>query len=296
MDIPRLAQRLECFVYKREFDAKIAELKEDIKKVVLCVREIRGSSKFAAILKFVLVLGNYLNAGGFSGNAFGYKLSSILKLSDTKSVNGKFTLLHYLAGLTAEKMPECLQLSEDLPHLIDGTGERINTISGEFNKVKKDMGMLEEELKEMAKYPEDPFNLIMNNFVTKANEQISKLDTAVTTMTNDFNNLTIYLGEDLPTDACSIVFAFVKMWDQSIQDNIDRRKQREAAAKKAMQAAKMTGKKKIKKAGESTKVKKPLGLIDDRHLEKRKRLADAKKARKQGDAPAEKAAGEEAEK
>jgi len=281
MDIPRLAPRLECFVYKREFDQKVSEMKEDIKVVVLCVREIKASPKLSAILKFILVLGNYMNAGGFSGNAVGYKLSSILKLIDTKSANNKFNLLHYLAGLTAEKMPECLGLSEDLPHLIDGTGERINTISGEFNKFKKDLDLLTSELKEMSKFPEDPFCSIMKTFHTKATDQIEKLDSAVQTMTKDFNQLVLYLGEEPPVDACTIVFQFVKMWDQAIADNIDRRKAREAAARKAMQAAKMTGKKKIKKGTESTKVQKPLGLVDTTHIEKRKKLAEARKARKQ---------------
>eukprot|EP01099_Mayorella_cantabrigiensis_P006765 TRINITY_DN5758_c0_g1_i1.p1 TRINITY_DN5758_c0_g1~~TRINITY_DN5758_c0_g1_i1.p1 ORF type:complete len:313 (+),score=78.85 TRINITY_DN5758_c0_g1_i1:212-1150(+) len=281
MDIPRLAQRLECFVYKREFDQKVNEMKEDIKAVVLCVREIKASPKLSAVLKFILVLGNYMNAGGFSGNAFGYKLSSILKLIDTKSANNKFNLLHYLAGLTAEKMPECLSLTEDLPHLIDGTGERINTITAEFGKFRKDLDLLTGELKEMSKHADDPFCSIMKAFHSKATEQIEKLDSAVQTMTKDFNQLVLYLGEGPPVDACSIVFQFVKMWETAISDNIERRKAREAAARKAMQAAKMTGKKKIKKGTESTKVQKPLGLVDTTHIEKRKKLAEARKQRKQ---------------
>jgi len=281
MDIPRLAQRLECFVYKREFDQKVSEMKEDIKLVVLCVREIKASPKLSAILKFILVLGNYMNAGGFSGNAAGYKLSSILKLIDTKSANNKFNLLHYLAGLTAEKMPECLALAEDLPHLIDGTGERINTISAEYGKFKKDLDLLTGELKEMTKHSDDPFCSIMKTFHSKAVDQIEKLDSAVQTMTKDYNALVLYLGEEPPVDACTIVFQFVKQWEQSIADNIDRRKAREAAARKAMQAAKMSGKKKIRKGTESTKVQKPLGLVDTTHIEKRKKLAEARKARKQ---------------
>jgi len=201
-----------------------------------------------------------MNAGGFSGNAFGYKLSSILKLIDTKSANNKFNLLHYLAGLTAEKMPECLGLSEDLPHLIDGTGERINTITGEFTKFKKDIELLTGELKEMAKHPEDPFCSIMKTFHSKAVDQIEKLDSAIQTMTKDYNQLVIYLGEEPPIDACSIVFQFVKQWETAITDNIERRKAREAAARKAMQAAKMSGKKKIRKGTEKYKGPKTFGI------------------------------------
>lgn len=50
-------------------------------------------------------------------------------------------------------------------------------------------------MKEMSKYRDDPFNVIMTSF-SGANEQVQRLETAVTTMTNDSNNLTVYLGEE----------------------------------------------------------------------------------------------------
>ncbi|CAI5955252.1 unnamed protein product [Closterium sp. NIES-65] len=50
-------------------------------------------------MQTILSLGNALNQGTARGSAVGFKLDSLLKLTDTKTRNNKMTLMHYLAKL-----------------------------------------------------------------------------------------------------------------------------------------------------------------------------------------------------
>jgi len=60
---------------------------------------------------------------GRRGNAYGFKLESILKLIDTKAnmENRKYTLLHYLVDLVQKKFPELLNLHEELLNIEEGS-------------------------------------------------------------------------------------------------------------------------------------------------------------------------------
>ena len=62
------------------------------------VKEVRTSPALKKVLQMTLALGNYLNGGTNKGAAWGFKLDTLSKLSGTKTVDNKSTLLHYIAG------------------------------------------------------------------------------------------------------------------------------------------------------------------------------------------------------
>lgn len=51
---------------------------------------------FANLLKFWLLKVEPFSFSYFAGSAIGFKLDSLLKLSDTRARNNKMTLMHYL--------------------------------------------------------------------------------------------------------------------------------------------------------------------------------------------------------
>ena len=58
-------------------------------------KEVARSKKLKKLLEIILALGNYMNRGQ-RGNAVGFRISSLNRLSDTKSSSKNTTLLHYL--------------------------------------------------------------------------------------------------------------------------------------------------------------------------------------------------------
>ena len=95
--VPRYAIRAKCMLTRATFDEKYAELKESVETVSSAVKEVRSSKALRRALEFTLALGNYLNGGTNKGAAWGFKLDTLSKIVGTKTIDGKSTLLHYLA-------------------------------------------------------------------------------------------------------------------------------------------------------------------------------------------------------
>ena len=55
-------------------------------------------------MHLILQAGNFLNRGAALGNAVGFQLSSLRKLSDTKANKPGITLMHYVAMVTSNKL------------------------------------------------------------------------------------------------------------------------------------------------------------------------------------------------
>ena len=61
--------------------------------------------------QLILLIGNYMNGTGVKGGAFGFRVSSINKLVDTKSLHNT-TLLHFLERTVSKHFP-------DMEHFLD---------------------------------------------------------------------------------------------------------------------------------------------------------------------------------
>lgn len=75
---------------------------------------IKDSKSFKELLKFILVMGNFMNGTTFQGGAFGIRIGSINKLVDTKGTEGNTTLLHFLVDSVESKFPRLHGFLDDL--------------------------------------------------------------------------------------------------------------------------------------------------------------------------------------
>ncbi|GKB55578.1 formin-like protein 20 [Tanacetum coccineum] len=103
MKVPRMESKVNCFLFKIQFNTQLffqlAEFKKSLNIVNAACDEVdtvRKSDKLKGIMKRILYLGNTLNQGTARGSAVGFKLDSLLKLTDTRSSISKMTLMHYL--------------------------------------------------------------------------------------------------------------------------------------------------------------------------------------------------------
>merc|ERR1712062_27740 len=76
--------------------------------------ELMSSHKLQDLFYMVLMAGNFLNSGGYAGNAAGMKISSLHKLTDIRSNRPGLNLLHYVALQAESGCPELLSLPDDL--------------------------------------------------------------------------------------------------------------------------------------------------------------------------------------
>nr|XP_048334941.1 formin-like protein 13 isoform X3 [Ziziphus jujuba var. spinosa] len=99
MQVPRVEAKLRVFLFKRQFHSQVSDLRHSLNVVNSATEEIRNSVKLKRIMQTVLSLGNALNQGTARGSAVGFRLDSLLKLTETRARNNKMTLMHYLCKL-----------------------------------------------------------------------------------------------------------------------------------------------------------------------------------------------------
>jgi len=105
-----------------------------------------------------------MNSGSRNGQAVGFEISYLPKLSSTKDVENRQTLLHYLVETVEAKFPEVLNFDEELIHLDKAARVSVETISKSLRLMDSDLKNLETDLKN-ARSPqgsEDKFYEIMN--------------------------------------------------------------------------------------------------------------------------------------
>lgn len=115
--IKGIDKRLKAMLFKIKFSESVQEVKKDIVNLTAACDEVRRSKKFAEVIKIVLGIGNFMNAGSQNGRAIGFEISYLPKLVSTKTVDNKGTLMHFLAQTIEDKYPNCIAFYDDLIHL-----------------------------------------------------------------------------------------------------------------------------------------------------------------------------------
>ncbi|KAL9682615.1 hypothetical protein QQ045_014417 [Rhodiola kirilowii] len=144
MKVPRVESKLRVFGFKIQFSSQVStNIFANATSLNLQVKE---SAKLRQIMQTILTLGNALNQGTARGSAIGFKLDSLLKLSDTRARNNKMTLMHYLCKVLAEKLPDVLDFNKDLAHLEVASKIQLKSLAEEMQAVTRGLGKVEGEL------------------------------------------------------------------------------------------------------------------------------------------------------
>ncbi|XP_004386895.1 protein diaphanous homolog 3 isoform X1 [Trichechus manatus latirostris] len=237
-NVKRLRPRLSAILFKLQFEEQVNNIKPDIMAVSTACEEIKKSKSFSKLLELVLLMGNYMNAGSRNAQTFGYNLSSLCKLKDTKSADQKTTLLHFLVEICEEKYPDILNFVDDLEHLDKASKVSVEMLEKNLKQMGRQLQQLEKDL-ETFPPPEDShdkFVTKMSSFVISAKEQYEKLSKLHENMENLYQSIMEYYAidvkkvsvEDFLTDLNNFRTTFM----QAIKENI-KRKEAEEKEKRA---------------------------------------------------------------
>ena len=91
-------------VLQETLDKCLGDIKSRVEDVLFGCQEVVTSQKLHKVLEVVLAFGNFMNRGN-RANAFGFKLTGLNKIMDTKSsIDGDVTLLHYFVKTLESKL------------------------------------------------------------------------------------------------------------------------------------------------------------------------------------------------
>ncbi|XP_062331860.1 protein diaphanous homolog 1 [Osmerus eperlanus] len=253
--VKRLKPRLTAILFRLQFEEQLNNIKPDVVSVTAACEELRQSQTFTQLLEIILLVGNYMNAGSRNAKAFGFSISYLCKLRDTKSADQKQTLLHFLADVCQEQYPQVMTFPDDLIHV-----EKASRVSAEMlHKSLEQMGKQLKNLdKELETFPppqseRDLFKEKMSSFVVGAREQYEKLQLMHANMEKQYNDLGDFLVFDPRKLSVEEVFGdlnnFRNMFQQAVKENQKRRETEEKMkrAKLAKEKAEKDKEEKLKK-------------------------------------------------
>ena len=197
--IPRLKLRLKCMDTVHTFSAQFADVENDVNTLRAATKAVQESAKFKEWLTLILATGNYMNGKSKRGCAFGFELSALDKLADTKSVSKPaVSLLQWLVDFVTDTMqrPDLLELEQDW-HIV----EKVKTCI--LDEMEKNIGLLEGKLTlcESQAGVEceagDKFASVVQPFTIKSKKTLAELRTKFSAVQRKFTEMYAGFGESV---------------------------------------------------------------------------------------------------
>lgn len=114
--VPSAFIRIKAMLFRSSYDPEVLQLKESLQTIELSCKELRTRGIFFKLLEAILKAGNRMNAGTARGNAQGFNLNALRKLSSVKSTDGKTTLLHFVVEQVIRSEGKRCATAKDYDH------------------------------------------------------------------------------------------------------------------------------------------------------------------------------------
>ncbi|XP_069387328.1 protein diaphanous homolog 1 isoform X2 [Paralichthys olivaceus] len=250
--VKRLMPRLQAILFQLQFEEQLNNIKPDVVSVTAACEELRQSENFSKLLQIILLVGNYMNSGSRNGKAYGFSISYLCKLRDTKTADLKQTLLHFLADVCQEEHPDIMSFADELIHVEKASRVSAETIQKNLDQMGRQIKNLERDLETFPppQNDHDKFVEKMSSFVVTAHEQYEKLDLMHKNMEKQYVDLGDYYVFDPRKIAAEEFFGdlntFKNMFQQAVKEN-QKRKEAEEKMRKAKLAREKAEKEKEEK-------------------------------------------------
>uniref|UniRef100_A0A8C3K7W6 Dishevelled associated activator of morphogenesis 1 n=1 Tax=Calidris pygmaea TaxID=425635 RepID=A0A8C3K7W6_9CHAR len=239
-------QRLQSLYFKKKFAERVAEVKPKVEAIRAGSKAVLQSSSLQQLLEVVLAFGNYMNKGQ-RGNAFGFKISSLNKIADTKSsIDKNITLLHYLITVVEKKYPKVLHLHEELRDIPQAAKVNMTELEKEINTLRSGLRAVETELdfqKSQVQQTGDKFVAVVSQFITLASFSFSDVEDLLTEAKELFSKAVKHFGEDTdkmqPDEFFGIFDQFLQAVTEAKQENENMRRRKEEEERRARMEAQL---------------------------------------------------------
>lgn len=155
----------------------LQDIKPDIVAGTAACEEVKQSKKFSKILELILLMGNFMNSSSKNDPAYGFEISYLTKLTNTKDADNKQTLLHYLVDVVEKKFPEALSFPDDMTHVDKASRVNMDAIQKSMRQMNAAVKNLESDLQnnKVPQCEDDKFCEVMRKFAADCRQQVDVL-------------------------------------------------------------------------------------------------------------------------
>ncbi|GBM76263.1 FH2 domain-containing protein 1, partial [Araneus ventricosus] len=229
IEVPSYKLRVESMLLKEEFLANQEFLENSIETIRCAAQELEECRKLHEVLYRVLVAGNFLNAGGYAGNAAGFKMLSLLKLTDIRANKPSVTLIHYVAEEVLKKRPDLLEFPKEIQNLEEASKISMETLKTDVSSLCQRVSKVSTQVT----VADDQIKVQMQDFIEFAQSTMEGLQNEMNELEGVRQRLADFLCEDASAfkleDCFRVFHSFCARFKAAVQENERRQKQEQLA-------------------------------------------------------------------
>ncbi|KAH3835014.1 hypothetical protein DPMN_108352 [Dreissena polymorpha] len=215
--------RIEGLTIREEFMANMEFIKPSIDSIIEAAKDIKENKNLHELLYLVLLAGNFLNAGNYAGDAAGFKLSSLLKLTEIRANKPRMNLLHYVVMQAEEKNPALLNFPDEMKFLKDASIASVDALAADIKALDEKVAKISQNVEMVGK----DFEKQMNEFLGIARKEMQELNEDLVDMEGLRIELADFFCEDEKTfklEECFRIFqTFCERFSKAKQENAQRK-------------------------------------------------------------------------
>ncbi|XP_078262602.1 inverted formin-2 isoform X2 [Rhinoraja longicauda] len=131
LGIPCYQLRINCMFLCEEATVTLQMLCPRAELIKTACQDTLSAPRLPLFCELILKVGNFLNYGSHMGDAMGFKINTLLKLTETKANQSRVTLLHHMIEEVEKFHPDLLNLPDDLESISKAGGFSVDSLQAD---------------------------------------------------------------------------------------------------------------------------------------------------------------------
>ncbi|KAM6336235.1 inverted formin-2 [Podargus strigoides] len=251
LQIPSYQLCIECMLMCEETTVVLDMIQPKAEAIRQACEDLLNSHRLPLFCQLILKVGNFLNYGSHTGDADGFKISTLLKLTETKANQTRITLLHHILEEVENSHTDLLELPKDLEYVSKAAGINLDIIHTESSTNLKKLLELQRKVLSSNDNVKQQYEKPIQDSIDASR----KLEEEFETIERKREELANYLCEDPSKLSLEDIFSTMKtfrdLFIRALKENKDRKEQAAKAEKRKKQLEEEEGK---RQKGENGKV------------------------------------------
>ncbi|XP_067895130.1 inverted formin-2-like isoform X2 [Heterodontus francisci] len=206
LDVPCYQLRIDCMLICEEATVTLQLLHPRAELIKTACQDLLAVTRLPLFCDLTLRIGNFLNYGSHTGDADGFKINTLLKLTETKANQSRITLLHHMIEEIEKSHPDLLNLPDDLESISKAGGLSLDSLQSDTINILEHLKMIGSKVKSSA----DDVKLQFDKPIQESLSATNKLKELLEDIESERKKLAEYFCDDISKLSLEELFLIIK--------------------------------------------------------------------------------------